>query len=252
MVEQSGSSLWVLSVDHDTRMEHVVEVDHSSFEILNRHLLTEQEADATSVMSSERHPFMKDGELSDIQLDELNQWYGHEFTKKETSIGTVLPQYRDQGVRFDRLRNSYVQNNDLFHRHLIASEQEFEVTANAMGKLYYAFCKQDVVGRDELDCLPSARTAAVAARTAANAAAHAASTAAAALDAVAAGHNGAVPAYQLQQEIANANNIVAVAIAAANESNEPYKQKQRRNSRQLFNCHSWYTSYFVVMSHMEM
>ena len=155
MVEQPGSSLWVLSVDHDTRMEHVVEVDHSSFEILNRHLLTEQEADATSVMSSERHPFMKDGELSDIQLDELNQWYGHEFTKKETSIGTVLPQYRDQGVRFDRLRNSYVQNNDLFHRHLIASEQEFEVTANAMGKLYYAFCKQDVVGRDELDCLPS-------------------------------------------------------------------------------------------------
>ena len=88
----------------------IVEVDQLSFEILNRHLLTEQEADATSVMSSERHPFMKDGNLSDIQLDELNQWYGHEFTTKETSIGTVLPQYRDQGVRFDRLRNSYVQN----------------------------------------------------------------------------------------------------------------------------------------------
>ena len=155
MVEQPGSSLWVLSVDHDTRMEHVVEVDAASFEVLNRQLLTDQEADSAMVMACERHPFMKDGDLSDTQLDELNQWYGHEFTLKETRIGTVLPQYRDQGVRFDRLRNSYVQNNQLFHRHLIASEQEFEVTANAMGKLYYAFCKQDVVGRDELDCLPS-------------------------------------------------------------------------------------------------
>ena len=42
MVEQPGSSLWVLSVDHDTRMEHVVEVDALSFDILNRHLLTDQ------------------------------------------------------------------------------------------------------------------------------------------------------------------------------------------------------------------
>ena len=61
MVEQPGSSLWVLSVDHDTRMEHVVEVDANSFEILNRHLLTDQEAESAMVMSSACHPFIYAG-----------------------------------------------------------------------------------------------------------------------------------------------------------------------------------------------